>query len=138
MFTRTSNARLGEIHPELARRIRQLDEMVPSLSIQVVQGLRTWAQQEALYAQGRTTAGPGAAQVPGEGSLGKIVSNAPAGWSWHNFGLAVDVVPEDILPGQPDWDLNHPAWRKLVAAGESLGLVAAPSGKPSRTTRISN
>lgn len=41
--------------------------------------LRTEAEQNALYAQGRTTPG-------------KIVTNAKAFESYHNYGLAVDIV----------------------------------------------
>jgi peptidoglycan L-alanyl-D-glutamate endopeptidase CwlK len=41
--------------------------------------LRTFAEQNALYAQGRTKAG-------------KIVTNASAGRSYHNYGLALDIV----------------------------------------------
>lgn len=108
MLSETSNARLGEIHPELSRRIRQLDAMLPSLSIQVAQGLRSWVDQDNLYAQGRT-------------APGKIVTNAPGGHSMHNFGLAVDLFPEDAA-GRPDWDINHDSWKKLLAAAPSCGL----------------
>jgi len=110
MFTATSQARLKEIHPELARRIIQLDQLLPSLSLQVTAGMRTWAQEDNLYAQGRTK--------PGE-----IVTNTPGGYSAHNFGYAVDLVPEDIMPGQPDWNLSHPAWQKLLATAPSCGLA---------------
>lgn len=41
--------------------------------------LRTFAEQDALYAQGRTK--PGA-----------VVTKARGGQSYHNYGLAVDVV----------------------------------------------
>ena len=41
--------------------------------------LRTFKEQEALYNQGRTT-------------KGKIVTNAKAGQSYHNYGLAIDIV----------------------------------------------
>lgn len=41
--------------------------------------LRTFEEQNALYAQGRTKAG-------------KIVTNAKGGESMHNFGLAIDIV----------------------------------------------
>ena len=40
---------------------------------------RTFAEQSALYAQGRT-------------APGKIVTNAPAGLSIHNYSLAFDIV----------------------------------------------
>lgn len=41
--------------------------------------LRTFAEQDALYAQGRT-------------KKGKKVTNAKGGQSYHNYGLAVDIV----------------------------------------------
>lgn len=111
MFSLTSEERLAELHPELALRARKIDALLPSLSIQVAQGLRTWAQQQLLYEQGRT-------------SPGKIVTNCPGGMSWHNFGLAVDLFPEDVIPGQPDWNTANPAWLKMIGAGVSLGLVS--------------
>ena len=40
-------------------------------------GTRSWEQQAALFAQGRT-------------KPGKIVTNAKPGSSFHNFGLAID------------------------------------------------
>ena len=111
MLNSHSVERLAEVCPLLAKKIFTLDKMLPSLSIQVTQGLRTWAEQDALYAQGRTTPG-------------KIVTHALGGFSWHNFALAVDLVPEDITPGQPDWDLSHPSWARMVSVAESLGLVS--------------
>jgi|SRR5208283_4803762 len=105
-----SESRLQLVCPALAEKIHRLAEMVADAGIvfRVTQGLRSWAEQDALYQQGRT--------VPGE-----IVTEAPAGASWHEFGLAVDLVPMDPLP---DWNLAHPVWAKLVAAGESLGLYS--------------
>lgn len=41
--------------------------------------LRTFQEQDELYAQGRTKAG-------------KIVTNARGGQSYHNYGLAFDIV----------------------------------------------
>lgn len=41
--------------------------------------LRTFAEQNALYSQGRT-------------SPGAKVTNAKGGQSWHNYGLAIDIV----------------------------------------------
>ena len=45
---------------------------------EVISGLRSYQQQAALYAQGRT-------------KPGKIVTNARPGSSWHNYGLAIDL-----------------------------------------------
>ena len=43
----------------------------------LISGNRTYAEQDALYAKGRTTTGP-------------VVTNARAGYSNHNFGIAGD------------------------------------------------
>lgn len=110
MLTVISLARLAEVHPALRLRIIRLDALIPSVSLQVTQGLRTWGVQDILWRQGRT-------------APGKIVTNAAAGYSAHNFGYAVDVVPEDIIPGQPDWNIDHPAWQKILASAPACGLA---------------
>ncbi len=109
-----SERRLNDVHPMLQRKIRQLADILatdrPPIILRITQGYRSWAEQAQLYAQGRS--------VPG-----KVVTNAEPGHSWHQFGLAVDVVPLG-LEGQPDWNIEHPTWQRIVAAGTSLGLVA--------------
>jgi peptidoglycan L-alanyl-D-glutamate endopeptidase CwlK len=56
-------------------------------------GLRTYAEQETLYAQGRT-------------APGRIITRARGGQSLHNFGVAVDFAPDmSPAPGlQPSWE----------------------------------
>lgn len=49
------------------------------ITIEVISGLRSWQQQAALYAQGRT-------------KPGNTVTKARAGSSWHNYGLAIDLA----------------------------------------------
>ena len=46
--------------------------------VRIISGTRTYAEQDVLYAQGRTTEG-------------KIVTNAKGGQSNHNFGIAWDI-----------------------------------------------
>lgn len=109
-----SEARLAAIFPALASKIRLMDSMLRAegIEIRVVQALRTWAEQDALYAQGRT--------VPGH-----IVTNCPGGKSYHNFGLSVDCVPSTRTPEQPydpDWNNKHPSWIRMETIGKSLGL----------------
>lgn len=107
-----SETKLSLINPKLADRIRYLDEMYqlahPGDSLRVEQGLRSWAQQAKIYAQGRTE--------PGE-----IVTNAPPGHSWHEFGMACDVCPVSLLP-IPNWSPDSPLWPDLGTKGKSLGL----------------
>lgn len=48
------------------------------VKVEVISGLRSWAAQAALFAQGRT-------------KPGMIVTKARPGSSWHNYGLAIDL-----------------------------------------------
>ena len=117
----TSQARIAQVHSELAERVRRMyDELwAEGIVIHVVQGLRTYQEQDALYAKGRTTPGP-------------IVTNARGGRSYHNYGLAVDIVPAITPAGvwTPDWksrDQRHqltPHYGRMVEVGTSLGLVS--------------
>lgn len=76
--------RINTAHPaikeELSEIYRQICEALKGrVMCRFAYVIRTLAEQEELYAQGRT-------------KPGKIVTNAKAGWSYHNYGLAVDIV----------------------------------------------
>jgi peptidoglycan L-alanyl-D-glutamate endopeptidase CwlK len=105
-----SEARLARINPQLANRIRLMAAELKSQGITIiaVSGLRTFAEQNALYAQGRT-------------KPGSIVTNARGGQSLHNYGLAVDVVPLGAN-GQPNWNVGNDVWQKIGAAGKRQGM----------------
>jgi peptidoglycan L-alanyl-D-glutamate endopeptidase CwlK len=77
-----------------------------SITAHIISGLRTYAEQTALYAQGRT--------LPGD-----IVTKAPAGYSNHNFGVAFDI---GIFTGAKYLD-NSPLYRQAGRIGKSIGLV---------------
>src|SRR5262249_22174032 len=106
--------RLAALHPVLAGKGRALLQRCASegLALLVTQGLRTYEEQDGLYAKGRT-----------KKPLGKdyIVTNARGGFSWHNFGLAFDVAVLDAA-GKEDWDYRHPGWQRVGVVGKSLGL----------------
>jgi peptidoglycan L-alanyl-D-glutamate endopeptidase CwlK len=76
-----SEARLTLICPKLADKIRTLAEMLAQegILIRVVQGLRSWNEQDALYAMGRT-------------APGKIVTNVKGGYSYHCFGSGLRPI----------------------------------------------
>ena len=82
--------------------------------IVITQGLRTIAEQDALYAQGRT-------------KPGQIVTNARGGYSYHNFGVAIDFAL--LLPdGGVSWDTKRDGdgdgiadWDEVVAQAKRLG-----------------
>jgi peptidoglycan L-alanyl-D-glutamate endopeptidase CwlK len=108
-----SEAVLANVSPDLAAKVRAAAGKLATdgTFFLVVSGLRTASEQNALYAQGRTTPG-------------HIVSNARAGYSMHNYGLAVDAVP--FLSGDAgalNWQADTPQFRAMVAALESQDLV---------------
>jgi len=72
---------------------------------------RTFDQQNALYDNGR-------------GNNGPIITNARAGQSWHNFGLAFDVairapnMPMAVRPLAITWDITE----SIGKLGEEIEL----------------
>ena len=109
---RLNEQRLGQLHPILAIRGRCLIELCAQagIAVLVTQGLRTWKEQDALYAIGRT-----------KPPQGKIVTKARGGYSYHNFGLAFDIVVLDAV-GKADWNTDHPSWKRAAELGKSVGL----------------
>ena len=75
------------------------------IAINIISGTRTYAEQDALYAQGRTTAG-------------SIVTNARGGYSNHNFGIAFDV---GVFSGNR-YLPESPLYKAVGALGLELGL----------------
>ena len=112
MIDSISEIRLKDLMPAFADKVRTLMLMLSgeSINTRVVQALRSWSDQDKLYAQGRT-------------APGSIVTNVQGGYSWHNYGLAVDLVPS--LPGDtyiPDWNKDHATWKRMIQLGPTLGL----------------
>lgn len=114
MRDKISIERAKKLHPAIAEEVIEvIDEIEKGfpehIAVRIVQGLRTFDEQDALYQQGRTTKGP-------------IVTNAKAGSSYHNYGLALDfailydkdkdgkyeelswsTVKDGDVDGIPDW-----------------------------------
>lgn len=80
------------------------------VTIEVISGLRSWAAQAALFAQGRTKPGP-------------IVTKARPGSSWHNYGLAIDL---GLFKGGKYLDDSNPALADKLYA--KIGAIAAKNG----------
>jgi peptidoglycan L-alanyl-D-glutamate endopeptidase CwlK len=85
------------------------------MPIRITFTYRSNETQAALYAQGRT-------------KPGKIVTNAKAGQSFHNYRLAYDGVPEKLLV-LPNWGDNKrdqhvadAAWALYAQLGKAQGL----------------
>ena len=103
-----SQNRLTKVHPRLAKGVTALIEALAAqgLTVEVVQGLRTFAEQDALFAQGRT-------------KPGQVVTQARGGQSNHNYGLAVDVCP--FVNGKPQWNDNQ-GFIRIGAEAPKQGL----------------
>jgi peptidoglycan L-alanyl-D-glutamate endopeptidase CwlK len=76
--------RIAFLHPRLREEAIDIyEEIVYALTgramCRFTFTFRTFAEQDALYAQGRT-------------KPGKIVTNAKGGQSYHNYGLAIDIA----------------------------------------------
>ena len=85
-------------------------------------GVRTPNEQSQLYAQGRTI-------------KGKIVTNAKAYESWHNYGLAIDFCLVDSngkisWDTTADFDLNKQSdYAECIKFAEKLGLESGSKFK---------
>lgn len=122
--------RIQDLHPKLrAEALEIYNLIVKALDgrafCRFSQVLRTIKEQDALYAQGRTTKGP-------------KVTNAKGGSSFHNYGLAIDIVM--IVDGKvaswdiaKDWDLDQIAdWVEVVKIFKSYGWAWGGDWKSSK------
>lgn len=102
---------LNELNPKVKAMCLQLIACckAQNIDILITSTYRDAESQNALYAQGRTTAG-------------KKVTNAKAGQSFHNWRCAFDFVP--IVNGKAIWN-DAELFKKVGAIGESLGLTWA-------------
>jgi len=75
------------------------------IRIKIISGLRTFAAQDALFAQGRTRPG-------------RKVTNARGGFSNHNFGIAFDIGVFEGTRYLPE----SPKYNAVGALGIELGL----------------
>ncbi len=104
--------RIEKLHPLVRNEIKKIIEecdnaLTGRARVRITQGLRTFKEQDDLYAIGRNRPG-------------KKVTNAKAGQSIHNYGLAVDICL--IIDGKTaswntvkDWDNDKVAdWYECV------------------------
>lgn len=86
--------RIQLLHPKLREEVGEIyneicSVLTGSAFCRFAYTLRTFAEQDALYAQGRT-------------KPGSIVTKAKGGLSYHNYGLALDIV---LIDGKnASWD----------------------------------
>jgi peptidoglycan L-alanyl-D-glutamate endopeptidase CwlK len=95
-----------DLHPLVKR---QADKIITEMArlghpVRIVQGYRSIEEQNRLYAQGRTT-------------TGSVVTNAKGGQSFHNYGVAVDMV--FVKEG---WNATESLWQLLGKVGKAQGF----------------
>lgn len=126
--SRVSLPRIMQLHPAIRNMVIDCINAIESvhlahnICIRVTQGLRTPAEQTALFAQGRT-------------APGRIVTNSRAFQSFHNYGLAFDFALMYDRDGNGiyetvswdtklDFDKNGKAdWMCVVSDFKALGFV---------------
>lgn len=107
MVDERSEKNIGTLLPEVRPYARALIHAAAAqgIEIKVISGTRTYAEQDALYAKGRT-------------APGSRVTNAQGGFSNHNFGIAFDIGVFDGTRYVPE----SPKYKAVGSIGKSLGL----------------
>lgn len=112
--------RISKLHPKLREECKKIMAEVNQKTYtkasfcRITFTLRTFAEQQAIYNQGRTTPG-------------QKVTNAKPGQSIHNYGLAVDIA--FVINGKDaswdvkkDWDRDGQSdWMEVVAVFKKYG-----------------
>lgn len=103
-----TNSRINKLHPKIRDDFRAaINECEKQgMKVRLASGYRTFEEQKAIYAKGRTT-------------KGKIVSKAKPGQSYHNYALAGDVV--EIKFGKALW--KNPKWELIGSIFEKYGFT---------------
>jgi len=129
---------ISEMQPEVAKKVRAALAELDSQGVPyaVTYTFRTYAEQAALYAQGRkplavVNAMRNQAGLPaiGQSENAYTVTNADGmpksqggkGRSPHQLGTAIDVVPKE--GNKPVWPNAHdPRWIQIAAAFKKQGF----------------
>jgi peptidoglycan L-alanyl-D-glutamate endopeptidase CwlK len=129
-FDGRSESNIQTLLPMAQKKARDFMKAVQAagVTIKIISGTRTFAEQEALYRQGR--------DLPGN-----KVTNARGGQSNHNFGVAWDIgifqggqyLPESPLYRQAGEHRQRP-W---PGVGRRLGEVSRRTAFPDRARRRS-
>ena len=88
------NRNFDDIAPFFAQKLRTAlaECQAEGYQVELFEGYRSESRQNQLYAQGRT-------------EPGKIITHAKAGQSWHQYGLAGDIVGKTA--GKWDWSIDY-------------------------------
>jgi peptidoglycan L-alanyl-D-glutamate endopeptidase CwlK len=107
-FHQRSERNIMTLHPKAQEAARKFLKRLQDAGInaRIISGTRTYAEQDELYAKGRTKPGP-------------KVTNAKGGQSNHNFGIAWDI---GIFNGQGAYLPDSPLYDRAAEVGLIDGL----------------
>ncbi len=107
--------KLAGVHPILVEKVRKILVAMNALgfTMTVTDGVRTLAQQQQLYKQGRTLSGVIVTQADG------VIKKSNHQVKADGWGRAVDCA--FWVDDQPSWDSTLP-WKTYGACAEALGL----------------
>ena len=96
--------RIKTLHPSLQNDVTKaiLELQAKGIYVRVTQGYRTFEQQQELY------------------DSGKGVTKAQAGQSYHNYGLAFDIVEMDAQGKTCYWESNR--WNEMASVFKKYGF----------------
>lgn len=122
--------RIATLHPFVREEVTKIIEacnraLTGNAKVRITQGLRTFKEQNELYALGRTKVNPNGKTL--KKPMGNKVTNAIAGKSVHNYGFALDICL--IINGKTaswdtakDWDNDRIAdWYECVKIFAKFG-----------------
>lgn len=107
IFDIITRQRIAALHPIIQDKVKAFLAELYRMGkvIRLTSGYRSPQEQAALYNQGRT-------------APGKIVTYAKPGTSYHNYGLAFDIV--EIKNGKALYE--NPDWEHIAAIGKKYGF----------------
>ena len=128
-----ASRRIEDLHPVTQEKVQEFLHLAKQKGIEVLIycTYRSHEEQEILYLQGRLKQfGITLEQLNqkrkelglyplSEKEANRIVTNARAWQSYHQYGVAFDCVP--LSGGKPDWS-NTEAYRALGEIGKQVGL----------------
>jgi peptidoglycan L-alanyl-D-glutamate endopeptidase CwlK len=99
---------LNYVYPDFADKVQELFSLMSEAGypLRITESIRSLDRQEKLYAQGRTAPGP-------------KVTNARPGYSYHHYGLAVDVC----FLGKEPYPKSKDCWEMLGKYANELGIT---------------
>lgn len=95
---------IAQLHPKVRADFQAFIEECEQqfdLTIRIVSAYRSMEEQEKIYAQGRT--------APGE-----VVTKAIPGSSYHQYGLAADIVPLSVSGGL-NYNYDQSKWLNIAS-----------------------